>query len=138
MLMDIEEFYDENPTRRTSEELEFGRDWSDNSGNRYEVSWVQDTGELYVMGAPVEPIFSDGIGDDFVQAMHTEDVVVTVLATIPERAVIDEALAGWSKVMGETNSIDWVRDRVAHRVRSEGSEISLAPEDAPEEVPGSE
>ena len=136
--MDIEAFYDENPTRRTSEELEFGRDWSDNSGNRYEVSWVEDTGELYVMGAPVEPIFSDGIGDDFVQSMHTEDVVVTVLATIPERAVVDQALAGWSKAMGETNSIDWVRARVANRVRSGSPEVSPSPEDAPEEVPGAE
>ncbi len=136
--MDIEEFYDENPTRRTSEEFEFGREWSDNSGNHYEVSWVQDTGELYVMGAPVEPIFSDGIGDDFVQRLHTEDVVVTVLAAIPERAVVEQTLAGWSQAMGQTNSIDWVRDRIAHRVGSGSSEVSPREDDAPEEVPGAE
>jgi hypothetical protein len=137
--VDIEEFYDENPTRRTSEELEFGRDWSDNIGNHYEVSWVQDTGELYVMGAPVEPIFSDGLGDDFVKRLHTEDVVVTVLAAIPERAVVEQALAGWSRAMGQTNSIDWVRDRVAHRIGSGSSEVSPPREDdAPEEVPGAE
>jgi hypothetical protein len=138
LRVDIEEFYDENPTRRTSEELEFGRDWSDNVGNHYEVSWVHDTGELYVMGAPVEPLFSDGVGDVFVQSLHTEDVVVTVLATIPERAVVEQTLAGWSKAMGQTNSIDWVRDHVAHRVRSGGAEVPPSPDDAPEEVRGAE
>jgi hypothetical protein len=137
--VDIEEFYDENPTRRTSEEFEFGRDWSDNSGNHYEVSWVQDTGELYVMGAPVEPIFSDGIGDEFVKRLHTEDVVVTVLAAIPERAEVERALAGWSQAMDQTNSIDWVRERIAHQVRSRGSQVAPPSEDdAPEEIPGAE
>ncbi len=136
--MDIEEFYDENPARRASEELEFGRDWSDNSGNHYEVSWVHDTGELYVMGAPVEPLFSDAVGDVFVQSLHTEDVVVTVLATIPERAVVEETLAGWSQAMTQTNSIEWVRDRVAHHVRSSSATSPSSPDDAPEEIPGAQ
>ena len=50
--MDIEEFYDADPRRRESEEIEFGREWSDASGMRTELSWVAATGELYAMAEP--------------------------------------------------------------------------------------
>jgi len=134
--VDIEEFYDENPTRRTSEELEFGRAWTDDRGNLYEVSWVHDTGELYVMGEPVEPIFSDGLGDDFVQHLPTEDVVVTVLTTISDRSVLDRTLSGWSQAMKQRNSIAWLRDRLAHPP-ADGA-VSTSEDDAPEEVRGAD
>jgi hypothetical protein len=49
--MDIEEFYDQDPRRRASDEIEFGREWSEND-RRFEVSWVADTGEVYVMAEP--------------------------------------------------------------------------------------
>ena len=81
--MDIEEFYDANPARRSSEEVEFGRDWSDTQGNRCEISWVVDNGELYVMISPVEPIVTDPVGDEFVQPLPTEAVRVEVLQVIP-------------------------------------------------------
>ena len=32
VTMDIEEFYDADPRRRESEEIEFGREWSDANG----------------------------------------------------------------------------------------------------------
>ncbi len=69
--MDIEEFYDADPRRRTSEEIEFGRDWSDGSAIRCELAWVVDTGELYAMSEPIEPIASDGVGDLTVQNLPT-------------------------------------------------------------------
>jgi hypothetical protein len=37
MSMDIEEFYELDPRRRSSDEIEFGREWSEN-GQRFEVS----------------------------------------------------------------------------------------------------
>jgi hypothetical protein len=111
--MDIEEFYDANPVRRSSEELEFGRDWSDAEGNRGEISWVRDTGELYVMVAPVEPIVTDPVGDEFVQPLLTDDVRVEVLRVIPTRERVDELLAGWGAAMGQPRSLDWVKDRLA-------------------------
>ena len=43
--MDIEEFYDHDPRRQSSDEVEFGREWSEN-GLRFEVAWIVDTGEL--------------------------------------------------------------------------------------------
>ena len=50
--MDIEEFYEADERRRRSEEIELGTEWLDADGVRYELSWVADTGELYVMREP--------------------------------------------------------------------------------------
>jgi hypothetical protein len=113
--MDIEEFYDANPVRRSSEEFEFGRDWSDAQGNRAEISWIRDTGELYVMTAPVEPIVSDPVGDEFVQPLPTEAVGVAVLQVIPTLERVEELLTGWAAAMSQPQSLDWVRDRLADR-----------------------
>ena len=113
--MDIEEFYDANPVRRSSEEFEFGRDWSDAEGNRGEISWIQDTGELYVMIAPVEPIVTDPVGDEFVQPLPTEAVSVEVLRVIPTLEGVEELLTGWDAAISQSQSLDWVRDRLGNR-----------------------
>jgi hypothetical protein len=99
--MDIEEFYDQDPRRRASEELEFGREWSDN-GLQFEVAWVADTGEVYAMAEPVSR-----------REISTESVTVEVLAVIQGRDVINSVLAGWQDAMGKPNSLAWVRGRVA-------------------------
>jgi hypothetical protein len=99
--MDIEEFYDQDPRRRASDEIEFGREWSDNE-LRFEVSWVADTGEVYVMAEPYSR-----------REISTESVTVEVLGVIKARDAIDSALAGWQEAMAEPNSLAWVRERVA-------------------------
>jgi hypothetical protein len=111
--MNIEEFYDENPARRSSEELEFGRDWSDGNGARCELSWVRDTGDLYVMVEPTPGIVADGLGDEFLSPIPTKSLTVEVLAVIPTREGVDETLAGWPDTMGEPNSLAWVRSQLA-------------------------
>ena len=114
--MDIEEFYDADPRRRESEEIEFGREWSDAKGMRTELSWVVDTGELYAMAEPSEPVFMDPIGDTRVPELPTELLTVEILGVIAERADVDQLLAGWEDAMGNgPNSIQWVRARVAAR-----------------------
>lgn len=115
--MDIEEFYDADPRRRESEEIEFGREWSDANGMRTELSWVVDTGELYAMAEPAEPVFMDPIGDTRVPDLPTELVTVEILGTVTDRAEIDQRLAGWEEAMGGKgpNTIQWVRDRLAAR-----------------------
>lgn len=111
--MDIEEFYDADPRRRASEEVAFGHEWTDPAGGRYEVMWVADTGEVYAMFEPVEPMASDGIGDIFPQHMPTSAVTVEVLGTVSTRRGIDARLAGWEDRMAAPGSIAWVRERVA-------------------------
>jgi hypothetical protein len=99
--MDIEEFYDQDPRRRASDEIEFGREWSEND-RRFEVSWVADTGELYVMAEPYSR-----------REISTESVTVEVLGVINGRDAINAALSGWQEAMAQPNSLAWVRERVA-------------------------
>ena len=111
--MDIEQFYDADPRRRSSEEIEFGRDWSDGSGVRSELSWVADTGELYAMKEPDAPINMDPVGDEFVESLSTESVTVEVLGVVDGREAVDQLLAGWEDAMVKPDSLSWVRARVA-------------------------
>ena len=111
--MDIEQFYDADPRRRESEETEFGREWSDANGVRTELAWVADTGELYAMAEPVEAVYMDPVGDTRVDELPTELVTVDILGVVTDRARLDQILAGWEQAMSATNSIQWVRDRLA-------------------------
>jgi hypothetical protein len=133
--MDIEEFYDENPARRASEEAEFGREWTDAAGNHAEVSWVHDTGELYLMTAPIEPIFASGLpGQEDVKPLPTDAVIVDILGVFPTIEAVEAALAGWPKAMPQPNSVEWVRDHVAHV--GSGAPGDIPPDEAPTEIPG--
>ncbi len=138
--MDIEQFYDADARRRESAEVEFGRDWSDGLGGRSEVSWVADTGELYVMQEPIEPIYSDGIGDLEVQRVPTADVTVEILGVVATRDAVDALLDGWQDAMTGPNSIAWVRERVASPPDAAAAGDQPADhrpaEDAAIEVPG--
>lgn len=111
--MDIEEFYDADPRRRESDEVEFGQDWSDAAGVRCEISWVADTGELYAMREPNAPINMDPVGDEYIEKLPTESVTVDVLGVVPDRESVDALLAGWEEAMRAPNSVEWVRARVA-------------------------
>ena len=116
--MDIEEFYDADERRRTSEEVELGREWTDAAGNRFELSWVEDTGELYLMAEPVEAVEMDPVGDTRVDDLPVTLVTVEILATVPDRAALDTLLAGWEREMPKRGSLDWVRRQVALRLRA--------------------
>jgi hypothetical protein len=113
--MDIEQFYDADPRRRESDEVEFGREWSGANGVRTELSWVAATGELYAMAEPVEAVYMDPVGDTRVGELPTELVTVDILGVVADRAAVDQLLDGWERAMGQPNSIQWVRDRLSAR-----------------------
>ena len=101
--MDIEQFYDADPRRRASDEIQFGREWTE--GPMYfEVAWIADTGELYAMAEPYER-----------RGVSTEQVTVEILAVLEGRAVIDTVMAGWQDAMPGDDSLAWVRARAADR-----------------------
>jgi hypothetical protein len=85
--VDVEEFYDQDPRRRTSDEIEFGREWSEQD-MRFEVAWVADTGELYAMA---EPYSRRGIS--------TESVTIEVLGVVEGRERVNTLLRGWQDAM---------------------------------------
>jgi hypothetical protein len=113
IAVDIEEFYDEDPRRRTSNEVEFGQDWSDANGVRYELSWVEDTGEVYAMREPAAAIEVDPVGDEWVDKLSSDAVTVEILGTVAERAELDRRLEGWQDAIVRPGSLSWLRSRFA-------------------------
>jgi hypothetical protein len=110
--MNIEEFYEADERRRRSEEIELGTEWHDLDGVRHEVSWVADTGELYVMREPAARISEDPFGDAFQGSLSIDAVTVAVVGWIPTRDRMEEVLAGWPDAMAGTESLAWLATRL--------------------------
>ncbi|MDQ1475326.1 MAG: hypothetical protein QOE62_555 [Actinomycetota bacterium] len=112
--MDLEDFYNADPRRRHSEELEFGTDWTE-AGARTQVSWIEATGEMYAMRDPLGGLQSDVIGDLRVTPVSDEQLTVEVLGVVNGRERATAVMSGWEAAMPEgDNSLSWVRDRIAH------------------------
>lgn len=73
-IVSVDRFYDENPLRRFSEEIDFGHYWSDRYG-LHEANWIVDTGEFYMVAG------SSGF------LSRSENL--EVLVVIPTRAEVD-------------------------------------------------
>ena len=116
--VDIEEFYDADPRRRSSIEVELGRDWRDADGVRYELSWVAATGELYAMREPVPSGWATPFGGIHVRHAHGADeqevagMTVVVVATVEARDRVESLLTGWQEAMGEPDSVAWLVERL--------------------------
>jgi len=111
--MDIEGFYTQDERRRHSAELEFGRDWSDADG-RVGVSWVQDTGEVYLMREPNAGVWGDGAGDVYARHVSEHALGVEVLGVVSGRDAIQAVMSGWEAAMVRPDGVAWLRDRIAH------------------------
>jgi hypothetical protein len=113
--MDIGEFYDRDERRRTSAEIEFGTEWLHHDGVRVELSWVEDTGELYVMREPPPPGWEDpfgGIHTPKLDDAPVEGMEVIVLGTVTERDELERILEGWRDVVGRPDSAHWLVERL--------------------------
>ncbi|MGH9091663.1 MAG: hypothetical protein ACRDZR_09845 [Acidimicrobiales bacterium] len=116
--MDIEGFYDADERRRRSAELELGRDWTDQEGVRYELSWVEDTGELYVMREPVPVETVDPFGGIHVVGSHgvneaeVQGMSVAVVGSVAARDELEGAVAGWEEAMARPDSVAWLVARL--------------------------
>jgi len=115
--MDIEEFYSSDERRRRSSEVELGTDWFDAKGNRYELSWVEDTGELYTMLelTPEADSFTP-FGDIEVESIPVDRVLVMVVGYLATLDEVERVLSGWPQRMAEPDGISWV----AEQLRSHG------------------
>jgi hypothetical protein len=130
--MDIEEFYDADERRRKSAELEFGRDWSD-AGGRCGVSWIEDTGEVYVMREPLGQVTGSGAGDLELVNVSEHALGVEVLGVVIGRDAVESVMSGWQQKMADADGIAWLRDRVqnaaAHAHDAPGSPSDELPDD---------
>ena len=120
--MDIEQFYSADERRRQSAEVEFGTNWFDANGSRYELSWVEDTGELYTMLELVPEVDSwTPFGDSEVEQIPADRVLVMVIGYLPTIESVEAVLSGWPDEMAKPDGISWV----AERLRAAG--IATAP-----------
>ena len=111
--MDIEQFYSADERRRQSAEVEFGNNWFDAKGSRYELSWVEDTGELYAMLELTPEAGSwTPFGDVEVEDVKVDTLVVTVLGTFATQAEVEALLDGWAGHMAEPDGGHWVAERL--------------------------
>jgi len=110
--VDIEEFYDADPRRRTSAELQFGMDWRDAHGRRYELNWVAETGELYVMQDELPPVWNDPFGDFVVFGVDPKDLRVRIVKRVRSEQDLQRMLDGWEEAMAEDDSVAWLVDRL--------------------------
>ena len=106
--MDIETFYELNEARRESAEFEFGSDWTDASGNVYELTWVEATGELYLMLEPDAVVNEDAFGDFLVDAEEISDLTVVVVGRLATHTAVEDQLRGWREAMVAANSLSWL------------------------------
>lgn len=119
--VDIEEFYDADPRRRASAEVEMGSDWRDADGVRYELSWVEDTGELYMLREPVPGGWADPFGGIHASGTHDVDerevqgMTLAVLGTVSTQEELERDLEGWEDAMRAANSVQWLADRLRER-----------------------
>jgi hypothetical protein len=109
--MDIESFYEQNEARRESAEFEFGGEWTDPSDNEYELSWVEATGELYLMIEPEAIVNEDIFGDFLVSDEVVSDLTVVVIGKVASLAALEDTLQGWEDAMLEENSLEWLYER---------------------------
>ena len=109
--MDIESFYDQNEARRESAEYEYGSEWSDASDNEYELSWVEATGELYLMVEPDAVVNEDMFGDFLVSDEPVNDLTVVIIGKVPSLAALEDVLQGWEEAMLNENSLAWLYER---------------------------
>jgi len=109
--MDIETFYEENEARRESAEFEFGDEWTDATGNHYELSWVEATGEVYLMIEPEAGVTEDAFGDFLTWSEEVSDLTVVVIGEVTSHAGLEAKLAGWDDAMSQPNSLAWLYER---------------------------
>ncbi len=111
--MNIEEFYSDDERRRQSAEVELGTDWYDEKGSRYELSWVEETGELYVMLELTPEVDSwTPFGDVEVEKVPADRVLVKVVGYLATLQEVESVLAGWPDRMAQPDGVSWVAEQL--------------------------
>ena len=132
--MDIDEFYEAEPRRRASAELELGSEWLDKDGVRHELNYVEDTGELYVLREPAPHVSEDPFGGLHVKAPPGYDhkMTVHVVAHIETKDELHTILEGWQDAMSTPGGAEWLGDRLRSAGVAVGPPEDAIPDDGPD------
>ena len=113
-----EEYYGENAERRYSVEADYGFHWRlDGEPERWRVSYVRNTGEVYAVR-----LAGTGSGRDVVEVLGAFPIDPEAgLHDIYYRGLVDAHLDGWGVRCGLPGSLSWVRERMALAVKHRGA-----------------
>ena len=114
--MDISEFYDGDPARRESEEINFGDGWSTEADQHstYRANYLHDTGELYVVREPHPGgLFARYLDQLDIDQVEVEQLTVEILGRFADEDAVQQALNGWQHEMTRPDSLEWLRERTA-------------------------
>jgi len=113
--VDVHQFYEADQRRRDSEEHVYGDGWTDDADQHatYRLSWVVETGELYLVREP----HPGGLLARYLDELHldqadTDELRVEVLLTEPSEGAVQALLEGWEQVADDDDSLVWLRERV--------------------------
>lgn len=113
----IAAFYDADPRRRESEEVEYGDAWTrhEDAQATYRINHVLATGELYAVREPHPGgILARYLDQLNVDQADIDQLTVEVLAVLaPDEAA--RLLDGWQDAMTGTDSLPWVEQRLVGR-----------------------
>ena len=91
-------FHAADPRRATSAEVDFGATWRwADANDAWRLSWIRDTGELYLCRADGH----DGSCTD-----------VSLIAVVAREADVDALLEGWRDYRTDPDGLSWLADRV--------------------------
>lgn len=90
-------FFDADPARRRSDEVELGATWRAGTSETWTLSWLRDTGELYLVR-----------NDSLVGAGSA----VVVIAVVAAEAELDALLDGWQDARWHEQGLAWLGTRV--------------------------
>jgi hypothetical protein len=112
--VDIDEFYESDPRRRPSAELELGTQWKDKDGVNHELNYVEDTGELYVLREPAPHVSEDPFGGLHISTDPGFDrkITVHIVAKIDSVDRVHEILEGWQEAMSRDDGAEWLGQRL--------------------------
>jgi len=132
--MDIDEFYEDDPRRRASAELELGTEWLDKDGVRHELNYVEDTGELYVLREPSPHVTEDPFGGLHVSAPpgYEDKMTVHVIAKVDSVEHLHRILEGWQEAMQGDHGADWLGERLRGAGVAVGPGGDPIPDDGPD------
>ena len=92
-------FHTADPRRRTSDEVDLGATWrSPGSEDAWRLTWLRDTGELYLCLAGGYPGPSSQ---------------VRVLAVVGDERALDDLVEGWREHRTDEDGLGWLRARLA-------------------------
>ena len=105
IFKNLEQFYSDNPTRRSSPEADYGVHWQlPNWAGNWRVTYVRDTGEVYALYSASGPLMLLGTFPIDPDTAGPWDIYYNGL---------DRLLEGWTDHCGPPGGLGWLIEKMA-------------------------